>query len=159
MSFHTKIIFLTIHFNLERPTMKGLFFLIGTFALCLGSQTKLQKFAEFKQKFQKKYSSIDEELKRYEIFSSNLQEIERHNSQQSSFSKGINFFSDLTKDEFKDTYLGTKSIPSSSGLPRFQREFNTSKQLPDSVNWVTEGAVTGVKNQGQCGSCWVGFVE
>ena len=127
-------------------------------AISLAKKTRLQEFNEFKAKHQKEYSNFWEELNRLRIFSANLEDIERHNARGSSYTMGINAFADLTAEEFKETFGGTKVISSSTSRRQAWHSVSNRdrvKDLPDSVNWVEAGAVTDVKDQGRCGSCWV----
>lgn len=120
----------------------------------LGEVDEWKQFAFFQEKFVKKYDTIKELETRFKIFRDNLRTIIIHNlDYNQNFTMGVNQFTDLTSEEFKTVYVsGLKSKVEASGCKTFSSGAATG--LPDSIDWRNKGAVTSVKNQGQCGSCW-----
>ncbi|KAK7830259.1 cysteine protease xcp1 [Quercus suber] len=114
----------------------------------------IELFESWVAKHGKTYRSIEEKLHRFEIFKDNLKHIDERNKEISSYWLGLNEFADLSHEEFKSKYLGLK--PASPETRGSSRDFSYRDvvDLPKSVDWRKKGAVTPVKNQGSCGSCW-----
>lgn len=113
------------------------------------------QFTSFQERFSKKYDSIQEMEHRFGIFRENLRTIVLHNLGNHSFTMGINQFTDLTPEEFKAKFAGGFAAMSDLlGATNCGSFSGTGKTVPDSIDWRNRNAVTPVKDQGQCGSCW-----
>jgi xylem cysteine proteinase len=110
-------------------------------------------FGEWAKKHGRTYASKEELVLRRSIFAANVAKINTHNGEGHGWTMSANKFTDLTSEEFKALYA--------SGLRAHeQRSKNVNLSLlhaaanPTSVDWEAKGAVTPIKNQQQCGSCW-----
>ncbi len=122
----------------------------------LNSEERLvDLFQSWMLKHEKSYESVSEMYQRFAIFKDNLRYIHSHNVQEStpSYSLGLNNLADLTHEEFKTRYLGTKPPRRSENykLRKTENFIYGDVDAPVSIDWRSKGAVTAIKNQGACG--------
>jgi cathepsin L len=122
-----------------------------------------EEWHTFKMRHNKKYKSETEEKFRLKIYAENRHKIAQHNQRfaagQVSYSLAENKYADMLHHEFVNTLNGFNR--SNSILKGTEKKWRgvtfiepANVQVPESVDWRLKGAVTPVKDQGHCGSCW-----
>jgi C1A family cysteine protease len=148
---------------------------IGTLAAFIGTQSNVASvrnlhsleqtemidlFNQWKLVHDKTYATASEEQLRFTRFVDNFNFIQKWNADITHTSTvGLNLFADLNTAEFK-ALRGCLNMPQMTEevvetTPESHHAWERKLQnLPASVDWRAKGAVTPIKNQGQCGSCW-----
>ncbi|KAI5433469.1 senescence-specific cysteine protease SAG39 [Lathyrus oleraceus] len=139
----------------------ALLFCFGLVAIRVNSRTlqdssMYEKHEQWMNHYGKVYKDHQEKDKSLKTFSENVNYIEAFNNANNNkpYKLGINEFADLTNEEFVASRNKFKGHMCSSITRTSNFKYENVTAIPSTVDWRKKGAVTPVKNQGQCGCCW-----
>merc|ERR1712156_441000 len=147
-------------FQSKMKTLLALLLCLACVNATTFKEVVLEEWETWKVQHGKEYKSELENNFRMKVFMDNRAKIARHNTLAhqglKSYTQKLNEYSDMLSSEFNEVMNGYKrpNNPRILSLDFITQILPAHVRLPENVDWRDYGAVTDVKNQGACGSCW-----
>ncbi|PSS04844.1 Oryzain alpha chain like [Actinidia chinensis var. chinensis] len=151
--------------SLISSSLPSEFSIVGRPGESIAEERVAELFKKWTEKHGKVYKHGQEAEKKFQNFRDNLRYVMEKNGERGASGGhlvGLNKFADMSNEEFREVYVSKVKKPTSKRMAierRRQGKAAAAKAVaacdgPTSLDWRKYGIVTGVKDQGDCGSCW-----